>query len=593
MSTPALVFDSVSKGFESGKTSVVALEAVSISALPGKVTGLIGPDGAGKTTLMRLAVGLLLPDSGSIQVLGIDVLKAPLQVQSSVGYMPQRFGLYEDLSVMENLDLYADLQGVGREQRRARYDELLQMTALGPFTDRLAGRLSGGMKQKLGLACTLIKIPHLLLLDEPTVGVDPISRRELWAIIDRLVKQEGLSVLVSTAYLNETERCDEVVLLNEGRCLAQDSPGNYSKPMRGRTFQLSSASLDKRKLQNQLSAVPGIIDAVIDGEKVRVVTREVLPDISGLVGDDNGNAQTNALSRLNDLQIEPIEPSFEDAFIATLKVDTPLVADWFTPRDTTAMALGPVIDVVDAQRRFGDFYAVKDISFKVQQGEIFGLLGANGAGKSTLFRMLCGLLPASAGQLTVAGHDLRHAAADARSRLGYMAQRFSLYVDLTVAQNLNFFASAYGLGRALRKQRIEWAMSAFELTAYADTNSGDLALGYKQRLAMAAALLHEPDILFLDEPTSGVDPLARREFWQRINGLAASGVTVLVTTHFMDEANYCDRLVIMAEGEVLAEGTPAQMKADFRSAALPSPTMEDAFIGLIENRQKNKREVAE
>lgn len=596
MSTPALVFDSVSKGFESGKTSVVALEAVSISAQPGKVTGLIGPDGAGKTTLMRLAVGLLLPDSGSIQVLGIDVLKAPLQVQSSVGYMPQRFGLYEDLSVMENLDLYADLQGVDREQRRARYDELLQMTALGPFTNRLAGRLSGGMKQKLGLACTLIKIPHLLLLDEPTVGVDPISRRELWAIIDRLVKQEGLSVLVSTAYLNEAERCDEVVLLNEGRCLAQDTPDNYSKPMRGRTFHLSSARLDKRRLQNQLSAVPGIIDAVIDGEKVRVVTREVqLPDISGLVGDGDAqtDVQTNEPSRLDDLQIEPVEPSFEDAFIATLKVDTPAAADWFAPRDSAAMASGPVIEVVDAQRRFGDFYAVKDISFKVKQGEIFGLLGANGAGKSTLFRMLCGLLPASAGQLTVAGHDLRHAAADARSRLGYMAQRFSLYVDLTVAQNLNFFASAYGLGRALRKQRIAWAMSAFELTAYADTNSGDLALGYKQRLAMAAALLHEPDILFLDEPTSGVDPLARREFWQRINGLAASGVTVLVTTHFMDEANYCDRLVIMAEGEVLAEGTPAQMKAGFRSAALPSPTMEDAFIGLIENRQKNKREVAE
>ncbi|MBQ0721425.1 MAG: ABC transporter ATP-binding protein [Gammaproteobacteria bacterium] len=591
MSTPALFFDGVSKSFNSGKTSVTALDGVTISALPGKVTGLIGPDGAGKTTLMRLAVGLLLPDNGNIQALGIDVLEAPLQVQSSVGYMPQRFGLYEDLSVQENLDLYADLQGVGHEQRQARYEELLQMTALGPFTDRLAGRLSGGMKQKLGLACTLIKIPRLLLLDEPTVGVDPISRRELWAIIDRLVKQEQLSVLVSTAYLNEAERCDEVVLLNEGRRLGQGSPKSYSEPMRGRTFHLSSTRLDKRRLQTQLSAIPGIIDAVIDGEKVRVVTRKAqLPDISDLVAD--GDTAINGPSKLDDLQIEPVEPSFEDAFIATLKVDTPSVADWFAPRDGAALEAGPIIEVVNAQRRFGDFYAVRDISFKVKQGEIFGLLGANGAGKSTMFRMLCGLLPASAGQLTVAGHDLRRAAADARSRLGYMAQRFSLYVDLSVAQNLNFFASAYGLGRKQRKQRIEWAMAAFELTAYAATNSGDLPLGYKQRLAMAAALLHEPDILFLDEPTSGVDPLARREFWQRINGLAASGVTILVTTHFMDEANYCDRLVIMAEGEVLAEGTPTQMKAGFRSAALPSPTMEDAFIGLIENRQKNKPGVA-
>ncbi|HHH44773.1 MAG TPA: ABC transporter ATP-binding protein, partial [Gammaproteobacteria bacterium] len=226
------------------------------------------------------------------------------------------------------------------------------------------------------------------------------------------------------------------------------------------------------------------------------------------------------------------------------------------------------------------------VSFRVQRGEIFGLLGANGAGKSTTFRMLCGLLPVSAGEVHVAGLDLRYAAARARGRLGYMAQRFSLYVDLTVLQNLRFFASAYGLGRKRAKQRIDWALQAFELAEYANTSAGDLPLGYKQRLAMAAALMHEPDILFLDEPTSGVDPLARREFWQRINALAESGVTVLVTTHFMDEANYCDRLVIMAEGEVLAEGTPADMKARFRNEQTPDPTMEDAFIGLIEAHEK-------
>ncbi len=576
-STPALLFAGISKSFAVGDRRVAALQDISISAQSGNISGLIGPDGAGKTTLMRLAAGLLLPDSGSIQLLGLDVVKAPLQAQSAVGYMPQRFGLYEDLSVQENLDLYADLQGVDKAQRRARYEELMHMTALAPFTRRLAGRLSGGMKQKLGLACTLVRTPRLLLLDEPTVGVDPVSRRELWAIINRLVKQEGLAVLMSTAYLNEAERCDDVILMHEGRSLGQGSPQHFSDRMRGRSFRVSSALLSKRSLQNRVSAIPGIIDAIIEDEKVRVVTREArAPDVAG------------SIPEIPDIQVEAVEPVFEDAFVAMLKSESSSADPGFAAKVRTALTVDTVIEVNQVQKRFGDFYAVRDVSFSVERGEVFGLLGANGAGKSTTFRMLCGLLPATSGELKVAGHDLRRAAAHARSRLGYMAQRFSLYVNLTVAENLNFFASAYGLDRRRRKQRIDWALTAFELADYVDTNSGDLPLGYKQRLAMAAALLHEPDILFLDEPTSGVDPLARREFWQRINALAESGVTVLVTTHFMDEANYCDRLVIMGDGEILAQGTPAQMKARFRSSTLPSPTMEDAFIGLIENRAQQQ-----
>jgi len=573
--TAALVFDAVTRTFVSGGTTVTALKDVSISSQAGRITGLIGPDSAGKTTLMRLAAGLLLPDSGSVQVLGIDVIKTPLQAQSAVGYMPQRFGLYEDLSVQENLDLYADLQGVDRLRRAERYQELMHMTALAPFTRRLAGRLSGGMKQKLGLACSLVKIPRLLLLDEPTVGVDPVSRRELWAIIRRLVSQEGLGVLLSTAYLDEAERCDDVILLHEGRVLGQGSPRSFSEPMRGRTFHVSTPSLAKRTLQDRIGAVPGVIDAVIDEEKVRVVTREAGPPVLGA-----------AIAGLADLLVEPAEPIFEDAFVAALKGEHAPTSPALTGRRRAKVAQDTVIEVRDVQRRFGDFYAVRNVSFSVKRGEVFGLLGANGAGKSTTFRMLCGLLPASAGELHVAGRDLRRAAAHARSRLGYMAQRFSLYVNLTVTENLNFFASAYGLDRGDRRQRVAWALEAFELAEYAGSSSGDLSLGYKQRLAMAAALMHEPDILFLDEPTSGVDPLARREFWQRINALAEAGVTVLVTTHFMNEANYCDRLVIMAEGEVLAEGTPADMKARFRSAATPDPTMEDAFIGLIERREQ-------
>ena len=580
--TAALVFEAVSKTFVAGGMPVKALDGVDIQTQPGRVTGLIGPDGAGKTTLMRLAAGLLVPDTGSIKVLGIDVVRQPLTVQSSVGYMPQRFGLYEDLSVQENLDLYADLQGVPKGDRSARYRELMHMTGLAPFTRRLAGRLSGGMKQKLGLACTLVRPPRLLLLDEPTVGVDPVSRRELWAIVYRQVRDGGMSVLLSTAYLDEAERCDEVILIHQGKWLGQGTPASFSEPMRGRSFHVSAASISKRMLQGRLSAVPGIIDAIIEGEQVRVVTAQTgMPTLP------------EALAGNESLITAPAEPIFEDAFIAALKGEqvpaTQPVADISAHPVTSTADDHAVIQVQNLQRRFGDFYAVKGVSFSVQRGEIFGLLGANGAGKSTTFRMLCGLLPVSAGEVQVAGLDLRHAAARARGRLGYMAQRFSLYVDLTVLQNLRFFASAYGLSRARARQRIAWALEAFELADYADAASGDLPLGYKQRLAMAAALMHEPEILFLDEPTSGVDPLARREFWQRINALAESGVTVLVTTHFMDEANYCDRLVIMAEGEVLAEGTPADMRARFRSAQTPDPTMEDAFIGLIEAHEKEQQ----
>lgn len=575
----ALAFEGVSRCFEVDNNKITALDNISVSVKAGRITGLIGPDGAGKTTLMRLAVGLLLPDSGSIHALGIDVVSSPIETQSALGYMPQRFGLYEDLSVQENLDLYADLQGLPLQERKSRYDELMHMTGLAPFGRRMAGRLSGGMKQKLGLACTLVGTPRLLLLDEPTVGVDPVSRRELWEIIYRLVQDKGVSVLLSTAYLDEAEHCDDLILMHQGAILDQGNFRHFSEPMRGRSFHLSTPALGKRNLLHRLSSTTGIMDAVIDNEKVRVITRQL--------GDEG--ALQNALADIENLHIEPAEPSFEDAFIATLKQEQPAISDLeVTPteqhgRDDTA------IEAVSVQKRFGDFYAVKDVSFSVKHGEVFGLLGANGAGKSTTFRMLCGLLPATAGQLNVVGHDLRHASASARSHLGYMAQRFSLYVNLTVVENLNFFASAYGLDRARRKQRIDWALDTFELADYARSSSGDLPLGYKQRLAMATALLHEPDILFLDEPTSGVDPLARREFWQRINALAESGVTVLVTTHFMEEANYCDRLVIMAEGEVLAQGTPAELKTRFRSEALPSPSMEDAFIGLIEAREQQPR----
>ncbi len=570
----AMSVHGVTKRFHTGKRVVCALDQVDARCRHGIVTGLIGPDAAGKTTLMRLLAGLLLPDEGVITVLGVDAVKNPLLVQQALGYMPQRFGLYGDLTVQENLDLYADLQAVPHPERRPRYEELMHMTGLAPFTGRLARDLSGGMKQKLGLACTLVRAPRLLLLDEPTVGVDPVSRRELWQIVYRLVEHEGLSVLLSTAYLDEAERCQDVILMHEGKILDQGTPASFSTRMTGRTFQVTARQTGKRKLQGQLVGGKGVVDAIIQAEGVRVVmAAETAPE------------SLQSLAEAPDLHILPVAPRFEDGFIVMLKdrmSAAPVVTNQVISRPV-AFKDEDVIVVDNVKRRFGNFYAVNGISFSVRHGEIFGLLGANGAGKSTTFRMLCGLLPASEGTLRVAGEDLRRAAAKARARIGYMAQHFSLYANLSVADNLAFFSRAYGLRGKQQRDRLAWALDEFELRPYADTTSGQLSLGYKQRLALAAALMHSPEILFLDEPTSGVDPLARREFWQRINRLADQGVTLLVTTHFMEEAEYCDRLVIMAQGEILAEGTPEEMKARFRSPELPKPTMEEAFIGLLES----------
>lgn len=546
-----------------------ALDAVDFALQGGQVSGLIGPDGAGKTTLMRLACGLLLPDAGRIEVLGLDASQDSLKVQQSIGYMPQRFGLYEDLSVEENLNLYADLQGVAPGQRPERYAELMEMTGLAPFTRRLAGRLSGGMKQKLGLACTLVKPPRLLLLDEPTVGVDPVSRRELWQIVYRLVEQEGMSVLLSTAYLDEAERCSEVILLHHGRVVGQGTPQSFSAPLAGRGFEVAATSGNRRRLQAQLATLPEVMDATLQGEAVRIVTRSAgIPDLSA-IGEG--------------LVCTPVAPRFEDAFVDRLQEQHPLPPPPVLA--THSRAAGTVIEVAQLERRFGDFYAVRNLGFTIQAGEVFGLLGANGAGKTTTFRMLCGLLPPTAGHLQVAGVDLRHASARARARIGYMSQKFSLYGTLTVRQNLDFFSSAYNLRGAHKRERIAWALQAFELEHHADSESAALPLGFKQRLALAVALMHEPDILFLDEPTSGVDPLARREFWSRINTLAEAGVTVLVTTHFMEEAEYCDRLAIMAAGEILAIGTPGEIKRHHLRAGEPLPDMEEAFIRLIQGRE--------
>src|SRR5262245_45011185 len=583
-----------------GGEVVQALDKVSLEVEHGTLTALVGPDGAGKTTLIRLATGLMTADSGELKILGVDVGSDPQQVQDRIGYMPQKFGLYEDLSVQENLDLYADLHGVTAGERRQRYPRLMEMTALGSFTHRLAGRLSGGMKQKLGLACTLVRAPELLLLDEPTVGVDPLSRRELWEIILQLVDDQGLTVMLSTSYLDEAERCGHAVVMHQGKVLAQGPPGDVSELAAGRVFVAEPpAGRKAREVQGRLLDRPGIVDAVAEGGRVRFVMKESMKDEGGRMKGEKD--QESWLNSLTGLTVTSVKPRFEDGFMVLLKQTKE--ADKETKRqgdqetDKFPLSLSPglrvsssesVVQVRDLVRQFGSFVAVNHVSFDVQRGEIFGLLGPNGAGKTTTFRMLCGLLPASSGTLRVAGVDLHSARASARQRIGYVAQKFSLYGHLSVMENLDFFASAYNLRGARKRERIERALQQFDLAPLADLAGGNLPGGFKQRLAMAAALLHEPEILFLDEPTSGADPLARREFWRRITRLSEQGVTVVVTTHFMEEAEYCDRVAIMDAGRVLAQGTPAEIRSHAHETAGREPTMEDAFIAVVEEARESE-----
>ncbi|MDH7795033.1 MULTISPECIES: ATP-binding cassette domain-containing protein [unclassified Beijerinckia] len=556
------------------KNAAAALDAVSIDIIAGRMTGLVGPDGAGKTTLIRLLAGLLDPDGGSVEVQNVAAVDAD---RADIGYMPQRFGLYEDLSVIENLSLYANLRGLPVSEREARFHELLAFTDLDRFRTRLAGKLSGGMKQKLGLACAMVKAPKLLLLDEPGVGVDPVSRRELWTMVRNLAG-EGIGVLWSTAYLDEAEKCDTVFLLNEGKLLYAGEPARLTGQIQGRVYRVFAGADGRRKLLERALNDKDVTDGTVQGASLRLVMK---PDV--------GAPAPAAFGAPSDSRIEPTAPRFEDAFVDILgggPSGTSILAQAYrTIPDTQE----PAIIAEKLTKRFGAFTAASDISFSVPRGQIFGLLGPNGAGKSTTFKMLCGLLTPSSGGGRVAGHDLRKARAEARQSLGYMAQKFSLYGDLSVQQNLNFFSGVYGLTGARQREAIERMVEIFHLKDYLSTNSGTMPLGFKQRLALACAVMHQPPVLFLDEPTSGVDPIVRREFWTHINGLVEHGVTVLVTTHFMDEAEYCDRIALIYRGAEIAIGTPDDLKSQAAAkAGLDDPTLEGAFITLIEESDKQR-----
>ncbi|MPZ44565.1 MAG: ATP-binding cassette domain-containing protein [Betaproteobacteria bacterium] len=555
----------VTKRFAKGAPA--ALDGVDIDIVPGRMTGVVGPDGAGKTTLIRLLAGLLDADAGAVEVLGEPATYCD---RSQIGYMPQRFGLYEDLSVMENLSLYADLRGLPRSERASTFERLLDFTALAPFHDRLAGKLSGGMKQKLGLACALVNTPKVLLLDEPSVGVDPVSRRELWTMVTALVR-EGIGALWSTAYLDEAERCDTVFLLSEGRLLYRGDPAELASRVAGRTYLLFTDVGARRSLLERALDRDEISDGIVQGASLRLVIKP---------GASPPTPET--LQAAPGSRMEAVAPRFEDAFVDILGGGPPGTSPLASSYRAIAQSTEPAIVAQGLTKRFGEFTAARDITFSIPRGQIFGLLGPNGAGKSTTFKMLCGLLTPSAGTGRVAGHDLRIARADARQSLGYMAQKFSLYGDLSVRQNLDFFAGAYGLAGAAQRQAIERVVAVFHLEDQLRTNSGMLPLGLKQRLALACAVMHQPPVLFLDEPTSGVDPIMRREFWTHINGLVERGVTVLVTTHFMDEAEYCDRIALIYRSAQVALGTPDELKAQVaRQTGVEDPTLEDAFVALV------------
>ena len=573
--TAAIEIHGVGKRF--GVTN--ALTNIDATIESGRLTGLVGPDGAGKTTLIRMMAALMTPTSGRIVVAGHDVVAESAAVHLLTGYMPQRFGLYEDLSVIENLRLYAHLRRMTDEGLHSTFDRLLEFTQLGPFKARLAGRLSGGMKQKLGLACALLARPKVLLLDEPSVGVDPLSRRELWKMVNELT-DSGMAVLWSTAYLDEAEHCESVLLLNAGRLGFAGPPADLTRRLQGRSFRIRDTHGDRRRVLAEALDLPAVCDGVIQGDTVRAVLR-----------DGADRAPLDALAGRFDGKLEPVAPRFEDAFIDLLGGGPgghSTIAERTAPVQLETAA---AVSCRGLTKRFGAFAATEDVTFDVRPGEIFGLLGPNGAGKSTTFKMLCGLLKPTSGEANVVGHDLRRAPSAAKLSLGYMAQKFSLYGLLSVRQNLDFFAGVYGLERQARRERIDEMIETFELTRYLDDSPDTLPLGYKQRLALACALMHRPPVLFLDEPTSGVDPITRREFWTHINGLVRRGVTVLVTTHFMDEAEYCDRVALMYRAKVIALDSPDALKARATSAEIPEPTMEDAFVALVE-ASGNERQAA-
>jgi len=550
---PAIAADGLTKKF--GR--LAAVDQLAFTVFPGEIFGLVGPDGAGKSTSLRMLATIMDPDSGTARIAGFDTSSEAAEVKDHLAYMSQKFGLYQDLTVGENINFYADLYGMSRQGRQNRIEELLDFSQMKPFIRRRAGNLSGGMKQKLQLICALIHTPKVLLLDEPTNGVDPVSRRDFWRILHKL-RQENVAVLITTAYLDEAERCDRVGLIDRGKLMAVGTPDEIKELMDGRILAIRSRRA--RQVVGLLREKPFTISANLFGDTVHLVCRDCKETSEQVIA-------LLDLEKLNYEQIRETKPSLEDIFVSLLGKDrspSPKVQETAEPAPELSATAETgdtlAVEVAHLTRRFGDFTAVDDIGFQVNKGEIFGFLGPNGAGKSTTIRMLCGLLSPSSGSGTVAGFDILRETEQIKLHIGYMSQKFSLYEDLSVEENIGFYGGIYGLPGNRLENRLNWALEMAGLQEHRTSLTAILSGGWKQRLALACAILHEPPIIFLDEPTSGVDPLSRRQFWDLIYSMADRGITIFVTTHYMEEAEYCDRIALIYGGKMIASGSPLELK---------------------------------
>ena len=553
MDTPAIRVEGFTKRY--GKR--VAADGLSLTVQAGEIYGLVGADGAGKSSLMKAVAGVLAFDAGTVEVFGtrVDSERSAEQVKRRIGFLPQGLGLnlYPDLSIEENVDFFGRLRGVPAAELLERKRQLLEMTRLDSFRTRPMRQLSGGMKQKLGLVCTLIHEPDLVILDEPTTGVDPVSRRDFWAILGKLLEEKGVTALVSTAYLDEADRFHRVSLFHEGKVMGEGSPAELVATVPG-TLALFRA-------EPQADALPRLKAAFPQTEAMGAWLRVFA---EGLDAPQAREAVDKALAGIPPTDWFAREPELEDVFVAMLrqrgaKLESAFPADSRVPAASTDLA----IEARGLTRLFGDFRAADTVSFSVPQGEIFGLLGANGAGKTTVIKMLTGILKPSSGEGRVAGADMRSAGLAIKERIGYMSQAFSLYHDLSVIENIRLYAGIYGLDGRQAQRRSDWVIGMAGLAGFENDAAGRLPMGLRQRLALGCALVHEPRVLFLDEPTSGVDPIGRRMFWDILFHLSRrEGVAILVTTHYMSEAEHCDHLALMYAGRVVADASPEAMKAE-------------------------------
>ncbi|HEC99386.1 MAG TPA: ABC transporter ATP-binding protein [Proteobacteria bacterium] len=558
--SPVIKVENLCKHYGRRKRVVEAICDVSFTVNRGEIFGLIGPDGAGKTSIIQILAGVLSAGEGKASVAGIDVIKNPEAVKGIVGYMPQGLGLnlYDNLSMAENIAFFRDLRQVPADVYERNRKELLDMTRLTPFLGRQARHLSGGMRQKLTLICTLIHLPDVLLLDEPATGVDPISRQDFWKIIHRLVQERQVTVLLTTSYMDEAERCHRVALLHEGRIIDQGTPDFLKTRLTGQFLKVTAQpQYEALKL---LRSWEDVESSEVFGGEIRVRIRTKKEDLISYLTEKGIGLDS----------IASYEAGFEDVFVKVLGRQSSVNSHRLGNKPQSALKTADsalptadsseniLIQCNSVTRRFDTFVAVDRVDLSVMKGEVFGLLGPNGAGKTTLIKMMCGLLEPSEGSIKVAGFDVLKQRRQVWTYVGYMSQRFSLYRDLTVMENLRLYAGLYGVKNKDFKKTIE----PLELSGMEDRLARDLPLGMRQRLALACALLHEPPVLFLDEPTSGVDPVARRAFWDIIYTLSReSRVTIIISTHYMDEAEHCDRLGLMHQGRLIAADIPLNLKS--------------------------------